>query len=202
MCHQYLASNPGRVITRYQFSELLNKAWMQSKTIANMCTAFRKTGVYPINRAVFSTSDDPPLLKESGLAFIPLYSPISRHRQLQDHDGLIQECHSDETQDEMQKAACSPVIPECRDCESVWMQPPKCCSVSELLKYLSPVYKTIEHQPKSLLTSTENLATLEQKEQVKKEKEILKQERKRVREKKRIREEKKAAQGKEIHVLI
>ena len=88
VCHQYLAENPGKVITRYQFSALLNKAWMHSMTIANVCTGFRVTGIYPVNREVFSYLDESPLTRESGLAFIPLYSPASKRTTSQENNEL------------------------------------------------------------------------------------------------------------------
>ena len=37
VCHQLLAENRAKVITRYQFSGLPNKAWLQSMTNANIC---------------------------------------------------------------------------------------------------------------------------------------------------------------------
>ena len=93
VCHQFLAENRGKVITRYQFSGLLNKAWMQSMTLASICAGFRVTGIYPINREVFSFLDETPLSRESGLAFILLYSPASKRThatrsQARDDDGL------------------------------------------------------------------------------------------------------------------
>ena len=57
-CHEYMTKNHGRVVTRYQFSALLNKAWMQSMTISNITSAFRTTGIYPFNRDVFSFLND------------------------------------------------------------------------------------------------------------------------------------------------
>ncbi len=79
VCHEYLTDNPGRVITRYQFSSLFSKAWMQSMTIGNVTAAFRVTGVYPLDRDVFSFVNEAALPQESGISFIPLYSPASKH---------------------------------------------------------------------------------------------------------------------------
>ena len=57
-------------------------------TITNICSGFRVTGIqHPVNRDVFSHIEVPPLVKESGLAFIPLYSPASRHT-IRIHDGV------------------------------------------------------------------------------------------------------------------
>ena len=49
VCHQYMQSNPGKIVTKYQFSALLNKAWMLTMTPSNICAGFRKCGVYPFN---------------------------------------------------------------------------------------------------------------------------------------------------------
>ena len=35
-CHCYLSENPGRVVTRYQFSELFHCAWARSMTMENI----------------------------------------------------------------------------------------------------------------------------------------------------------------------
>ena len=48
-CHKFMQSNPGKVVTKYQFSPLLNEAWMATMTPANICSGFRKCGIYPFN---------------------------------------------------------------------------------------------------------------------------------------------------------
>ena len=35
-CHNYLISNPGKVITQYQFNGIFSKAWMHSMTLTNI----------------------------------------------------------------------------------------------------------------------------------------------------------------------
>ena len=86
-CHRYLSENPGRVVTRYQFSELFHCAWRRSMTMTNVISGFRSTGVYPLNRhalmpAVSKPQNfNPTLLSEkTGLKYIPLYSPARRTR--------------------------------------------------------------------------------------------------------------------------
>ena len=49
-CRQYLLSNPGRVITKFQFSKLFSEAWSKGMTIHNIVSGFRDTGIYPFNR--------------------------------------------------------------------------------------------------------------------------------------------------------
>lgn len=45
VCHKYAADNPGKVVTKYQFSQLLKQAWMQSTTVENITGGFKVTGV-------------------------------------------------------------------------------------------------------------------------------------------------------------
>ena len=49
-CHSYMVNNPGKVVTRYQFSLLFNCAWMKAMTPHNIISGFRVTGIYPIDR--------------------------------------------------------------------------------------------------------------------------------------------------------
>ena len=48
-CKQYLAANPGRVVTTDVIASLLGKSWPQAVTPVNIMSGFRKTGVYPLN---------------------------------------------------------------------------------------------------------------------------------------------------------
>ena len=79
-CHNFLTENPGRVVTRYQFSELFHRAWVRAMTGENITAGFRSTGVYPFNRDTLNPSqrahfDPSSLPKETGLNYISLYSP-------------------------------------------------------------------------------------------------------------------------------
>ena len=49
VCHDYMQSNPGKVVTKYQFSELLSKAWNKTMTPSTICAGFKKSGVFPFN---------------------------------------------------------------------------------------------------------------------------------------------------------
>ena len=44
-----MQSNPGKVVTKYQFSELLSKAWNKTMTPSTICAGFKKSGVFPFN---------------------------------------------------------------------------------------------------------------------------------------------------------
>ena len=46
-CCQYLFDNPGRVITKFQFSSLFAWAWSKGMTINNIVSGFRSAGIYP-----------------------------------------------------------------------------------------------------------------------------------------------------------
>ena len=48
-CKDFMSRNPGRVVTRYEFSRLFGKVWEKSKTITNVIAGFRCTGIYPFN---------------------------------------------------------------------------------------------------------------------------------------------------------
>ena len=46
---KHMVKNPGKVVTRYSFSELLHEAWMKSMTIKNIISAFKVSGIYPFD---------------------------------------------------------------------------------------------------------------------------------------------------------
>ena len=78
----FISRNPGRDITRYDFSALFAKAWNKAMTLANIVAGFRVTGVCPFNRNAIrlpseeSTKFNPEALpKSTGIKYIPLYSP-------------------------------------------------------------------------------------------------------------------------------
>ena len=60
-CRQFMFSNPGRVVSKFQFSKLFSQAWSKGMTIDNI-TSFRSAGIYPFNpRAILDklpASDD------------------------------------------------------------------------------------------------------------------------------------------------
>ena len=81
-CQQYMANNPGKVVTRFQFSELFSHAWAEAMVPHNICAGFKAAGVYPLDSAAFvartaaSDPNDSPL-PSSSLKFVPMYSPIA-----------------------------------------------------------------------------------------------------------------------------
>ena len=84
---EFYFQNPGRDVTRYDFSALFAMAWSKAMTLTNITAGFRNTGVCPFNRnAVCIPSEEPTkfnpeaLPKSTGIKYIPLYSP-AHHRQ-------------------------------------------------------------------------------------------------------------------------
>jgi hypothetical protein len=85
-CWQYITSNPGKVVTRYQFSKLFRVAWEKGLTLTNCISGFRTTGIFPFNRSAVDQSGSCgigekekrlSLPQRTGLQFIPLYIPLS-----------------------------------------------------------------------------------------------------------------------------
>ena len=56
-------ANPGRVITKFQFSHLFAQAWSKGMTINNITAGFWNTGIYPFNPGAIldkiNSGDDP-----------------------------------------------------------------------------------------------------------------------------------------------
>ena len=67
------------MITRYDFSALFAKAWFESMTAPNVIAGFHTCGVCPFNRNAIplpeSVFKPESLAEDTGLAYIPLYSP-------------------------------------------------------------------------------------------------------------------------------
>lgn len=84
-CHDFRRANPGRVVARYEFSELFSEVWYSAMSARNIVASFKTTGVCPFNRQALKvpgmekeefTSFQPENLAErTGLKYIPLYSP-------------------------------------------------------------------------------------------------------------------------------
>jgi len=49
VCHTWYQKNPGKVITRFQFSGLFSQAWAKAISPANIIAGFRTCGVFPFN---------------------------------------------------------------------------------------------------------------------------------------------------------
>lgn len=80
-CHMYLSSDPGKVITCFQFSQLFSRSWFRGMTLTNVITGFRVTGVFPFDQYALWPQDPAEvkqkesLAERTGLKFIPLFTP-------------------------------------------------------------------------------------------------------------------------------
>lgn len=50
-CQKYLRENPGQTVTRYVVGELSSRAYLKAFSPANLVSAFRKTGVFPLQKS-------------------------------------------------------------------------------------------------------------------------------------------------------
>lgn len=83
-CQKFMSSNPGLFVSRYAFSMLFSAAWMKAMTIANIVRGFKTTGVYSLDRHAVKLPENKmeKLPEQSGLKFIPLYSPANLKKSL------------------------------------------------------------------------------------------------------------------------
>ena len=49
-CRDFMFKNPGKVVSKFQFSKLFSGAWSKGMTISNITMGFHNTGIYPFNR--------------------------------------------------------------------------------------------------------------------------------------------------------
>ena len=55
-----MQKNPGKGITKYQFSGLFKEAWMKTMRPSNVCDGFKKCGIYPFDlKAIECTTTVP-----------------------------------------------------------------------------------------------------------------------------------------------
>ena len=83
-CYKYVIEHPGRVVTRYKFSQMFHKAWVRAMTIVNVTSGFQATGVYPFSRTASSNLKpsespfNPGSLAKKWPELHPPLQPISR----------------------------------------------------------------------------------------------------------------------------
>lgn len=59
-CQIYMQKNPGVSITKYEVAQLTAKPYLKALSPENIISAFRKSGVYPFNAGVITTSQVAP----------------------------------------------------------------------------------------------------------------------------------------------
>ena len=81
-CHRYCSRNPGRVVNRYNFSEIFHSTWMKSMRMENVVSSFRKVGVFPPNREVVLSqiTDTTPTSEPRQQLFVPFATPSTTPR--------------------------------------------------------------------------------------------------------------------------
>ncbi|KAJ8914644.1 hypothetical protein NQ315_015383 [Exocentrus adspersus] len=55
--NEWILTHPGTTLTIYQIAENVNKAFLNSFTPKNIISGFTSSGIYPLNRSVFSADD-------------------------------------------------------------------------------------------------------------------------------------------------
>ena len=66
VCHTFFQKNPGKVITRFQFSALISEAWAKALCPANIIAGFRICGVFSFNPDVISVPVVEEVIDKSG----------------------------------------------------------------------------------------------------------------------------------------
>lgn len=190
--HQYMADNPGKIVTRFSFSPLFRKAWMTSMTSSNIVAGFEVTGIYPFNRDVFkkdSKSSENSIAEQTGLSYIPLVTPTKRSRRRLNQYSDDESLSANEL---LQTSHDTSVYSDDEGIDESVKQLPQRSDISRLLQIPVPdevVPPRVQEKSSRVLTSAENLKILKQKEQEKEEKARV------IAEKKVLRELKKAAKN-------
>jgi len=55
--HNFLQSNPGKIVTKFNFNSIFADAWLHSVTPANVMGGFKTCGVYPFNPAAIKVPE-------------------------------------------------------------------------------------------------------------------------------------------------
>ena len=88
-CDKFMSSNPGRLITIYQFSTLFLSAWSKVMTPKTIVSGFKATGVFPLDqRAIhvpgndsLSSTPTAVLAQRGGIQYMPSLSRSQQHSQ-------------------------------------------------------------------------------------------------------------------------
>jgi len=223
VCHEFYTSHPGQVVTQYDFSSLFAETWKRAMTPKNIISGFRVTGVCPFDRSKVQGAipASPParshmfkpemLSKRTGLAYIPLYSPVGERVRSKDtlNSQLVDVSFtSSENDSEIQVPRRSYSETNLSNYNLDFQ---KSTSISQFLNQPAHLNKLPTKHPKSagkVLTSLENRIAMEEREEKKKqelkEKELRRKEKQwkkdqQVRDKElRQAERDKATQGKEV----
>ena len=154
ICHDYLVSHPGKIISRYNFSALFARAWLSTMTPNNCIAGFRTTGIIPLDRDVIigrlSCEEKPSEIFDSaGLKRLAMYTPAKciLGKSIDEDSYTSDECILDHSHGEQQNEMVN-----ISSCES---------------PTITPIPATPPLKLTRVLTSAQNLAQLEEKERLK-----------------------------------
>ena len=78
-CQRFYAQNPGKVITRRNFVQVFQKAWVQGMSISNVTSCFRAAGVFPVDKTVVLSQLDASSTTSpshtTGMPYVPFCTP-------------------------------------------------------------------------------------------------------------------------------
>ena len=166
ICHEFQVQNPGKSVSRYTFSELFSRAWVESMNMANILSGFRCTGIFPLDRSklIHEESVDPDPTSNADM-YIPVLTTMRRRSSL------------------VKPKAVAPIKPQ--------------STIAHILKSELPTLPLsklpLARKSSRVLTSSENLKMIAEKERKKQEKIKLKEERKQQRKRKKLEKEKKSS---------
>ena len=200
-CHRYIVEHPGSRISKHNFSVIFSEAWIYALTPSNILSGFRKTGVYPPNRNAIVLPSDPQenLAARSGVAYIPLFSPAKRRlssqvtftaEEVEHFETCLDEGTGDRSDSRYQtwlKRYHPDLAPSESPISTAYLPAERASSFVGILD--SPSVLSHPATAKSsvrVLTSSENMQRIEEKELQKRAKLREKEERARRREEKKI----------------
>ena len=82
-CDRFMSTNPGKIVTIYQFSLLFSAAWARAMTPKTIMSGFKATGIVPFNRRAIkipgeilahTSTPTAVLAKQEGIRFMPFLS--------------------------------------------------------------------------------------------------------------------------------
>ncbi len=192
-CQEFMRANPGQVITEYAFMKVFSKAWYRAMTIPNAMSAFSTTGIYPFCPTKVSATDTTDkckkLLEAAGLPFLPVLSPAHPSRRPINRTQQFNQTDQDSSfSDLSQVHSPSPEIPDNLLLGS--RQPRE--SIIKIFFPSVPITRKPLPYAKTcakVLTSSEYLKELQEKQELKQQKEEEKEIRKQERDQKKLKKE-------------
>ena len=206
VCHKFITQNPGKQITRFEFSKLFSQAWYKSMTMPNIVASFKVTGICPFNRNIMPPEEEvnvESLAERTGLAYVPLFSPIPSRLS------HITSCRQNAKSTTFKELSLSLSFSE-PDLSQIDPSPqclPPLRSATKISKFLNeplPPSKLPTSKPKStgrVLTRIDNIKKMEAKEMEKIEAARIKEEKRKLREERRKKKKGKTSQDNGMYII-